>query len=124
MLGSGNVLGPKPFETGKFPNVTSDCAVAAKFVNLSIGDPPKFDVTKYESFRRELLWWRDVHSSFDDSVLITTLAIKITDESMKSLLTSFTESTRENREARNFSQLINVFDKEYAKTSEELALGK
>ena len=99
-------------------------AVVSKFANLTISDPPRFEVSKYEAFRRELLWWRDSHSSFEDSVLITTLAIKAVDDSLKSLLTSFMESAREDRSTRNFCRLVNLLDKEYAKTSEELALGK
>ena len=66
--------------------------MATAYVNLHITDPPKFDVSRYEVFRREILWWRDIHASLDDDVLIATLAVKSTDDTLKTVMTGLWKS--------------------------------
>ena len=121
---SWNPHGAGPSEEGKFPTIHTQNGPANQTINLTISDPPKFDVNRFESYRRDLLWWRDIHAPIEDSILITTIAVKCTEEVLKSIVSNFLEETRDDRNNRTFGKFVKVLDSHFEKTAQELALGK
>ena len=65
--------------------------VSTPMVNVTIIDPPMFDANKFEQFRKELLWWRDLHFNITDPQLIIQLALKVTGDILKGLLSQYLE---------------------------------
>ena len=72
---------------------------------------------RHESFRKEILWWRDLHGSLEDYVLISHLAAQAIDDTLKTLPTAYLEQTRENLADRTFGGLIKKLDEELARIS-------
>ena len=93
-------------------------------MNIHISGPPRFEVSRYETFMGEVLRWRDIHSSLDDRVLIATLAAKAGGDALKTVMTNFMESARQNLSERNFANMMNVLDKEFARNAYEVSLVK
>ena len=114
----------EPLGPTKFPTIHNRNVPANPTINLTISDPPKFDINRFESYRRDLLWWRDINSAVDDSTLITTIAVKCTEEILKSIVSNFLEETRDDRANRTFGNFIRILDSHFEKTAQELALGK
>ena len=114
----------EPLGPTKFPTLHNRNVPANHTINLTISDPPKFDVNRFESYRRDLFWWRDINSAVDDSTLITTIAVKCTEEILKSIVSNFLEETRDDRVNRTFGHFIRILDSHFEKTAQELALGK
>ena len=81
----------KEFKEDEFPTGQWKPTPSTAYVNLQVSEPPKFECTRYETFRKEILWWRDIHSSLDDNVLISTLAVRAVDDALKSVLSLFME---------------------------------
>ena len=94
------------------------------FIQVCISDPPVFMVTKYEMYRKELLWWRDLNNSVPDAQLVIHLTIKATDTVLKGLLTQYLERTRDSPGSRTMSDLLSTLDKELLRSSHEIALSK
>ena len=90
--------GHSPVYEQTFPRIDAKSRRVNPTMNISISDPPQLGPTKFEVFRRELLWRGDIHYAIDDSALISVLAIRSKDEFLKGLLTSFTQGARNNIE--------------------------
>ena len=115
---------PVPGNYSTFPCVDAQSRRANPITTISISDPPHFDPTRFEVFRREILWWRDIHYAIEDSALISVMAIRCKDDYLKGLLTSFMEKTRNQIETRNFRELLTMLDLELAKEAGETAVVK
>ena len=117
-------MGCESWEWGpsKFPTIDTSVRKSNTFINLQITDPPAFRIAHFESYRRDLLFWRGLHAGVDDSTLLTTMLLKCTDSTLKSMLTSYLEKTRGG--VRSFGGMMDILDKEFARTSHEHALGK
>ena len=103
-------------------NVSGGVPVTSYFP-ITVGEPPKYVSDKFELYRKELLWWRDIHNEVSDQQLIAMIAIR-SDGIIKSILIQFMEATREDRDGRTFPNLIKRLDEELAKTSHENAMAK
>ena len=114
----------KPFRENEFPSGQWYPNQTTAQVNIHISDPPRFEVSRYETFRKEILRWRDIHSSLDDRVLIATLAVKTGDDALKTVMTNFMESARKHLAERNFANMMNVLGKEFARNAYEVSLVK
>ena len=65
-----------------------------------------------------------MHGNLDGRLLITHLAVQCSDDTLKSVLFLYMEKTRGSREDGNFPGLLQLVDKEFAKSGQEMALGK
>ena len=65
-----------------------------------------------------------MHGRIDDHVLIAHLAVQCTDGTLKSLMSVYMESTRDDRVNRNSQSLLKVLDRELARTGQEIAVNK
>ena len=79
---------------------------------------------RYESFRKEILRWGDLHGSLEDYVSIAHLSDQATDGALETLLTAYLEQTRGNRADRTSGGLIKKLDEELAKSSQEVPIAK
>lgn len=114
----------EPQDPSKFPTLHNRNVPANPTISPTISDPPKFDVNRFEIYRRDLFWWRDINSAADDSTLIATIAAKCTEEILKPTVSNFLEETRDDRINRNFGNFIRLLDSHFEKTAQELALGE
>ena len=104
------------------PNMPVSVPVTSYFP-ITVGEPPKYVTDKFELYRKELLWWEDIHNEVSDQQLIATIAIR-SDGNIKSILIQFMELARGNRAERTFPNLTKRLDEELAKTSHESAMAK
>ena len=111
--------GPMPMPNSSVPPPYT----AAPIIQVAISDPPKFREERYELFRKELLWWRDVNTGISDQQLCATLAIR-TEGLMKSYLIKFMEVTRTNLIGRTLEKLIQYLDENLAKSTQESTITK
>ena len=109
---------------GGFPTADNRNRAAYPTINATVSDPPLFGPGEFEIFRRELLWWRDIRYSVEDSALITIIAIRAKGDLLKSLLTTFMGSTRLHIEKQNSRGLLKLHDSKLAKAAEEAAVLK
>ena len=75
-------------------------------INVSITDPPQYSEGKYEIFRKEVVWWRDIHHNISDAQLIGVLAVRIKEDPIKGLMMLFMDQTRACIHNRNPPQLF------------------
>ena len=91
---------------------------------ITISAPPTFENNKYELYRKELLWWRDLHFNVADAQLIIKLTLCAHDDIMKPLLMQFLETTRSKPQDRTMILLLSFLDAELKKSAHETALSK
>ena len=99
-----------------FPSVSA-------YMPIALIEPPTYRNDKYELYRKEVLWWKDVHSGVADQQLVATLAIRA-DGLMKGFLVQYMEQTRTTPAFRTIAWLISMLDTELLKTSHETAVVK
>ena len=49
---------------------------ADAFVNIALTDPHRYFPESYELYRKEMMWWREIHGSIGDQQLIGILPLK------------------------------------------------
>ena len=89
-------------------------------MNVSIGDPPKYQDDRYELFRRALVWWGDIHLGVSDRQLIGTMALR-SEGLIKGMMVQFMGGTRRNVHNRTMPALLETLGRELSKTSQETA---
>ena len=57
------------------PHVVPQMPTGA-FINVTIAEPPRCTVDRYELYKKELLWRRDIHHGASDQQLIGLMALK------------------------------------------------
>ena len=92
-------------------------------INVNITEPPVFDGI-FEIYRKELIWWRDIHNTLPGSQLISVLAVKTKQGPIKGLLVQFMDSTRGKSDQRTFEGYLALLDQELARSSQELIINK
>ena len=92
------------------------------FINLHVADPPRYATDRYELYRKELLWWRDIHHGISDQ-LTGMIALK-SDGMVKKHLAQYMEQTRTQLGARSMQNLLVVMGRELERTSQETSIAE
>ena len=58
-------------------------------LSLAVTDHPTFNPLKYALFRREVIWWGDLHANIPDVQIVLTLALKVSGDLLKGLITRY-----------------------------------
>ena len=102
--------------------VLPDDTAAKSIIHVAISGPLKFEISKYESYLRDMMFWRDIHSSIEDSILTTTIATKCSGDLPKSIVTKFLGDTRGRRPRRAFGEFLKLIGAQFPKTAREIAM--
>ena len=97
--------------------------VALAYVPINVSDPPKYQPDRYELYRKEVLWWEDIHFGAHDSQLVGMMAIK-GEGLIMSFLVQFMEETRNSPQTRTIARLLHKLDVELAKSAHETSMAK
>lgn len=93
-------------------------------IDMNITEPPRLGVNKFARYRRDLLWWMDIHSDIGYAILLRPMAIQRHDEKPNPILPQFLESDRDDIIKRPFGRCLKALGGHFAKTSADIALGK
>ena len=98
--------------------------VQTMMMPVTISLPPQFENNKYELYRKELLWWRDIRYNIADAKLIIKISMSGNDDILNPLLAQFREHTRNAPSKRTMTNLLPTLDDELKKSGQETALRK
>ena len=96
---------------------------AMAYVPINVSDPPKYQSDRYELYRKEVLWWGDIHFGVYDSHLVGMMAIK-GEGLIKSFLVQFMEETRNPPQNRTIARLMQKLDVELPKSAHETSMAE
>ena len=93
------------------------------YMPITVSDPPRYQQDRYELFRKELLWWKDIHHGVPEGQLVAILAIK-SEGLVKGLMVQYMENTRQQQSERSLEDVILKLDEQLAKGAHETAMVK
>ena len=96
---------------------------ALDYVPINVSDPPKYQADRYELYRKEVLWWKDIRCGAHDSQLVGMVAIK-GEGLIKSCLVQFMGGARSVPQTRTIARLLQKLDVELAKSAHETSMTK
>ena len=105
---------PDPNDDRNIPNTIPQAPTGA-FVNATATEPPRFPPDRYDLYKKEMLWRRDIRHGVSDQQLIGIMALKA-DGVIKITLAQYMENTRSRPARRSLGNSIGVMDTEMAKT--------
>ena len=86
--------------------------------NTRINPPPPFDQTKFLTWKRDFLFWRDIYWYIEDSQLLSVVSLNSTPV-LKKFLMAFLIRTSDNPEQRTLKNALGILQDQFASCVKE-----
>ena len=102
-------------------NAVISSPVADLIHQQELAPPPEFSPIRFPSWKKEILYYRDLYHYVSDSQIIMTMGPHASPE-LKRITMSFAKPTRSRPESRTISNLLQLIGDNYASSSRELEM--
>ena len=90
-------------------------------VYSQISDPPIFDESRYEDWKKAIQWWQEINAGTDANRLLATLGM-CAKGSMKIVLQEYFDTTKLCKSTRSIDSFVSLMDEKFRRPTEELIL--
>ena len=107
-----------PNPIGVNPSIHIDSPGKSLSQHKIVPPPPMLDISKCTIWKRDFLYWRDLYSLVEESVLFSTVGLHA-NAVLKPVMIRFTRETRGNLQRRTIRELVNTLDSLFEMTARE-----
>ena len=90
-------------------------------VYSQISDPPIFDESRYEDWKKAIQWWQEINAGTDGGRLLATIGMRAKG-SIKIVLQEYFEQTKLNKQSRTIDSFVSLMGDKFRRPTEELIL--
>ena len=95
--------------------------VPSMVVYAQISDPPMFDESRYEDWKRAVQWWQEINAGVDQNRMLATLGMRAKG-SLKIVLQEYFGRTKLDKEGRSIDSFVILMGEKFRRPVEELVL--